>query len=255
VRSPEQLFALTAEKLSALERMGKKSAENVVAALERAKRRGLSRVLTGLAIRHVGETMAEDLARYFGNAEALLAFAQRYASEEPEAVQLLSPDKGSGAIEGLARKSAHSIFAELNSEAVRAVFSGLAGAGVSLEATSVRRAAVAGVAGKSFVLTGTLPTLKRNEAGERIKRAGGKVSGSVSKKTDYVVAGEEAGSKLEKAVELGLTVLDEAGLIQLLEAAPALAQSEAMDSEGSEGDSSAPAPAAPDHDAAESHGS
>ncbi|HKO93114.1 MAG TPA: BRCT domain-containing protein, partial [Polyangiaceae bacterium] len=91
---------------------------------------------------------------------------------------------------------------------------------VSLEATRVRRAAVEGVAGKSFVLTGTLPTLKRNDAAERIKRAGGKVSGSVSKKTDYVVAGEEAGSKLEKAVELGLTVLDEAGLLQLLEAAP-----------------------------------
>ena len=240
VRSPEQLFDLTTEKLSALERMGKKSAENVVAALERAKRRGLSRVLTGLAIRHVGETMAEDLARYFGNADALLAFAQRYASEEPEAVQLLSPDKGSGAIEGLARKSASSIFAELNSDAVRAVFLGLARAGVSLEATSVRRAAVAGVAGKSFVLTGTLPTLKRNLAAERIKRAGGKVSGSVSKKTDYVVAGEEAGSKLEKAVELGLTVLDEAGLIQLLEAAPAVAGSEAPESDSPGADSAAP---------------
>jgi len=189
-----------------------------VPGLERAKGRGLARVLVGLAIRHVGETMAEDLAGYFGSAEELLAFARRYTGGEPEAVQQLSPDKGSGAIEGLARKSATSIFAELDSAAVRNVFAGLARAGVSLVATTARRAAVAGVAGKSFVLTGTLPQLKRSEAAERIKRAGGKVSGSVSKNTDYVVAGDEAGSKLEKAVELGVTVLDEAGLLQLLSA-------------------------------------
>jgi DNA ligase (NAD+) len=218
VRSPEQLFALDAPSLANLERMGKKSAENVIAGLERAKSRGLARVLVGLAIRHVGETMAEDLAGYFGSAEELLAFAHRYASAEPEAVQQLSPDKGSGAIEGLARKTATSIFAELDSAAVRNVFAGLARAGVSLVATTARRSAVAGVAGKSFVLTGTLPQLKRSDAAERIKRAGGKVSGSVSKNTDYVVAGEEAGSKLEKAVELGVTVLDEAGLLQLLSA-------------------------------------
>jgi DNA ligase (NAD+) len=220
VRTPEQLFDLNADALAALERMGKKSAENVVAALERAKGRGLARVLVGLAIRHVGETMAEDLASYFGTAEELLAFAARYASGDAEAVQQLSPDKGSGAIEGLARKSASSIFAELDSAAVRSVFAGLVRAGVSLSAKSVRRAAVAGVAGKSFVLTGTLPQLKRADAAERIKRAGGKVSGSVSKSTDYVVAGAEAGSKLEKAVELGVSVLDEAGLLELLSRAP-----------------------------------
>jgi DNA ligase (NAD+) len=216
VRSPEQLFALTAEQLAGLERMGKKSAENVAQALERAKGRGLMRVLLGLAIRHVGETMAEDLASYFGTAEALLDFARRYVAGEPEAVQALSPDKGSGAIDGLAKKSASSIFKELDSDAVRAVFAGLERAGVSLSATSARRAAVEGVAGKTFVLTGTLPTLKRSDAAEQIKRAGGKVTGSVSKQTDYVVAGDEAGTKLEKAQALGVAVLDEAGLVALL---------------------------------------
>jgi DNA ligase (NAD+) len=216
VRSPDQLFGLTAEQLAELERMGKKSAENVARALERAKGRGLTRVLIGLAIRHVGETMAEDLASYFGSADALLEFARRYASGEAEAVQALTPDKGLGAIEGLARKSASSIFAELDSEAVRAVFAGLKSAGVSLEATRARREAVEGVAGKTFVLTGTLPTLKRSEAADAIKQAGGKVSGAVSKQTDYVVAGEEAGTKLEKAQTLGVAVLDEAGLLALL---------------------------------------
>jgi DNA ligase (NAD+) len=160
--------------------------------------------------------MAEDLARYFGSAQALLDFAARYNRGEPEAVQALTPDKGQGAIEGLARKTATSIFAELDSEAVRKVFAGLAQAGVLLEATSPRREVVEGVAGKTFVLTGTLPTLKRNEAADAIKQAGGKVSGSVSKKTDYVVAGEEAGSKLENAKALGVAVIDEAGLLTLL---------------------------------------
>jgi DNA ligase (NAD+) len=216
LRSPDQLFSLGVEQLAGLERMGQKSAENVARALERAKSRGLSRVLVGLAIRHVGETMAEDLARYFGSAQALLEFAGRYVQADPEAVQALSPDKGSGAIEGLAKKSATSIFAELDSEAVRKVFAGLEAAGVSLEATRARREAVEGVAGKSFVLTGTLPTLKRSEAAEAIKQAGGKVSGAVSKQTDYVVAGDEAGSKLEKAQTLGVAVLDEAGLLALL---------------------------------------
>ncbi len=216
ISSPEELFELTQDKLGSLERMGKKSAENLLAGLERAKQRGLSRVLTALAIRHVGTTTAEDLANYFGSVDALLAFAARYCAEDPEAIQLLAPDKGSGAIEGLARKSADVIFHELNSAGVRRVLAGLAAAGVLMVQPQGQHQAVEGVANKTFVLTGTLPNLSRGDAAEKIKRAGGKVSGSVSKKTDFVVVGSDAGSKLEKATKLGLSILDEAQLLTLL---------------------------------------
>lgn len=216
VSSPEQLFDLSVKDLAGLERMGKKSAENVIAGLERAKGRGLARVLTALAIRHVGTTTAEDLAGHFGSAEALLDFAARYCAGDEAAVESIAPEKGSGAIEGLTRKSADVIMTELNSQGVRRVIAGLERAGVRLTQLEGQRQDVEGVAGKSFVLTGTLPTLKRSDAADKIKRAGGKVSGSVSKKTDFVVAGDEAGSKLEKAQKLGVTVLDEAGFLALL---------------------------------------
>jgi len=216
VEAPHQLFSLTSPQLAGLERMGKKSADNVVSALEKARSRGLARVLYGLAIRHVGETMSEDLAGYFGSAEKLLGFAERYVAGDPQAIATVAPESGSGAIEGLARKTADSIFRELASPAVRKVLDGLAQAGVSLVARTAARVEIAGVAGKSFVLTGTLPTLKRDVAGDMIKAAGGKVSGSVSKKTDFVVAGEEAGSKLDKARELGVVVIDEAALLAML---------------------------------------
>ncbi|MBK8590784.1 MAG: NAD-dependent DNA ligase LigA [Sandaracinaceae bacterium] len=218
VHRPDDLFRLTAQQLAGLERMGDKSAKNVVKALENAKGRGLARVLIGLAIRHVGVTMAEELTKHWRSAEELLAFAARYVACEPDAVAHVAPDKSSerGAVEGLGRKSADSIFAELSAPSVRAVFEGLAAAGVSLAALETETRAVEGVAGKTFVLTGTLPTLKRAEAGARIKAAGGKVAGSVSAKTDYVVAGEEAGSKLEAAQKLGVAVLDEAGLLAML---------------------------------------
>jgi DNA ligase (NAD+) len=198
--------------------MGSKSAERVKAGLESAKKRGLGRVLNGLAIRHVGETMAEDLAAYFKTADALLEFARRYVAEDEEAIETVAPAKSSerGAIEGLARKSADSIFHELDSPPVRKVFAGLADVGVSLSAKATDVREVAAIAGKTFVLTGTLPTLKRTEATRRIKAAGGKVSGSVSKKTDYVVAGDEPGSKHDKAQSLGVEVIDEAGLLTLL---------------------------------------
>lgn len=219
VRSPDDLFRLQVDELASLERMGHKSAERVKAGLEEAKSAGLARVLNGLAIRHVGETMAEELAHYFKTADALLAFAARYASGDEEAIELVAPAKSSerGVIEGLARKSADSIFHELSSPAVRKVFDGLAEVGVSLRVESAEIREVAAVAGKTFVLTGTLPTLKRTEATQRIKEAGGKVSGSVSKKTDYVVAGADPGSKLTKAESLGVEVIDEAALLELLE--------------------------------------
>jgi DNA ligase (NAD+) len=218
VRSPDGLFRLDVDALARLDRMGQKSAERVKAGLEEAKQRGLARVLHGLAIRHVGETMAEDLATYFKTADALLEFAGRYAAQDEEAIETVAPAKSTdrGAIEGLARKSADSIFHELNSPAVRKVFAGLAEVGVNLGVKAADVRAVEAVAGKTFVLTGTLPTLKRTEATKRIKGAGGKVSGSVSKKTDYVVAGADPGSKYEKAQALGVTTLDEAALLEML---------------------------------------
>lgn len=216
VQKPHELFRLTVEQLAGLERMGQKSAENVVRSLADAKGRGLARVLVGLAIRHVGETMAEDLARYFHSADALLETAARYCAGDPKVVEALAPEKGTGAIEGMAKKSADAIFTELCSPALREVFEGLAEVGVKLTALEERREEVEGVAGKTFVITGTLPTLKRKDAETAIKQAGGKVSGSVSKKTDFVVAGEEAGSKLEKAAQLGVSVLDEAALLRML---------------------------------------
>jgi len=219
VRAPDDLFRLEVDQLAALDRMGQKSAERVKAGLEEAKGRGLARVLTGLAIRHVGETMAEDLAGYFKTADALLDFAGRYVAEDTEAIEMVAPAKSTerGAIEGLARKSADSIFHELNSPAVQDVFSGLAEVGVDLTAKAADVKTVEAVAGKIFVLTGTLPTMKRAEAGQKIKAAGGKVSGSVSKKTNYLVAGAEAGSKLDRANALGVEVIDEDALVVLLE--------------------------------------
>ena len=218
VRAPDGLFRLEVDQLASLERMGQKSAERVKIGLEEAKARGLTRVLTGLAIRHVGETMAEDLAGYFKTADALLDFAGRYVAEDTDAIDTVAPAKSTerGAIEGLARKTADSIFHELNSPAVRDVFSGLAEVGVDLTAKAATVKTVDAIAGKTFVLTGTLPTMKRTEAAQKIKTAGGKVSGSVSKKTDYLVAGAEAGSKLDKANSLGIEVIDEDGLVALL---------------------------------------
>lgn len=216
VRSPDGLWDLTVDQLVTLERVGNKSAQNLLAALEGAKGRGLSKVLVSLAVRHLGTTMAEDLARYFGSMDKLLEFADRYVAGDEAAVAEVAPDKGQGAIEGMARRTADSIFAELSAPAVRKVIAALADHGVSMDARIASRQVVEGVADKTFVLTGTLPTLKRSDAAERIKLAGGKVTGSVSKKTDFVVAGDEAGSKLAKAEKLGVEVIDEAALLVML---------------------------------------
>ena len=218
VRSPDDLFAVDLDALAGLDRMGDRSAERVKAGLEEAKQRGLARVLNGLAIRHVGETMAEDLAAYFKTADALLAFAARYVAEDEDAIETVAPAKSTerGAIDGLARKSADSIFHELDSPAVRKMFAGLREVGVNLAVKAADVREVEAVAGKTFVLTGTLPTLKRTEATKRVKAAGGKVSGSVSKKTDYVVAGEDPGSKHDKAQALGVEIIDEARLLEML---------------------------------------
>ncbi|WP_431286863.1 NAD-dependent DNA ligase LigA [Roseateles chitinivorans] len=207
VASLPGLYKLGVAKLTALERMGDRSALNLVDALEKSKHTTLARFLFALGIRQVGETTAKDLAKHFGNLDALMG-----ASEE----QLLAV-KDVGPI---VAKSIAAFFAEAHN---REVVEQLIAAGVTFPQSEGAAAAPAGpqpLAGKTLVLTGTLPTLSRDEAKELIEAAGGKVSGSVSKKTSYVIAGEEAGSKLDKARELGVTVLDEEGLQALLAAPP-----------------------------------
>jgi DNA ligase (NAD+) len=210
VRTPADLFGLTAEALEGLERMGQKSAENLVGALARAKTRGLARVLVGLALSQVGEKLGEDLARHFGSIDALLEVAELYAADRDGAIARMKQ------VEQVAETTATTVLEELANPAVRKVIADLRRHGVEMTAQKTVVKEVDGVAGKTFVLTGTLPGLTRPEAEAMIKAAGGRCSGSVSKKTDYVVAGVEAGSKLTKAQELGVTILDEAGLRALL---------------------------------------
>ena len=185
--------------LASYPRMGAKSARNLVEAINQRRRPPLSRLLYALGIRHVGETTARDVARHFGSIEAIMD-----ASEE-ELLQV--PDVGPVVAASIRR-----FFAEAHN---REVIAALRAEGVEPQAD----AAPAGekpLAGKTLVLTGTLPTLSRDEATRLILAAGGKVSGSVSRKTAWVVAGEDAGSKLAKAAELGVAVIDEAGLQALL---------------------------------------
>jgi DNA ligase (NAD+) len=196
------VFALDAATLEGLERMGEKSAANLVAHLGRARHTTLARLLVALGIRHVGETVAELLADHFGDLDPLLHAKQ----EELEAV----PGIGPTIAESVAR-----FFADARN---RAELARLRELGVRFEkrAPSARRGAGGPLAGKTFVLTGTLADMTRDEAKRRIEERGGKVAGSVSKKTDYVVAGETPGSKLERARELGVEVLDQEGLLALL---------------------------------------
>lgn len=195
------LYKLGVAKLAALDRMAEKSAQNIVDALEKSKTPTLARFLFSLGIRQVGETTAKELARHFGTLDKLM-----HASVE----QLLEvPDVGP-----IVAASIHTFFAQPhNVEVVEQLLT----AGVSpKESAGEADDRPRPLLGKTLVLTGTLPTLSRDEAQALIEDAGGKVSGSVSKKTNYVVAGEEAGSKLEKARTLGVTVLDEEGLRALL---------------------------------------
>ncbi len=201
VHSPADLYGLAAETLAGLERMGEKSAANLVAAIDKSRHTSLARFIFALGIRNVGEATARDLARHFGSLEALMGAGE-------EALQAVS-DVGPVVAASIA-----AFFAEAHN---RQVISRLQNAGVSWPEGEPADAGPKPLVGKTLVLTGTLPTLKRDDAKARIEAAGGKVAGSVSKKTDYVVAGEEAGSKLEKAQELGVPVIDEAELLRLLE--------------------------------------
>lgn len=201
VHTPADLYTLSLETLAELERMGEKSAQNLIAAIEKSRQTTLGRFIFGLGIRNVGEATARDLARHFGNLDALMA--------ADEAALLAVNDVGPVVAASIAR-----FFAESHN---REIITRLCAAGVHWPDAEPLAAGAQPLAGKTLVLTGTLPTLKRDDAKAMIEAAGGKVAGSVSKKTDYVVAGEEAGSKLEKAIELGVAVVDEAQLKRMLE--------------------------------------
>ena len=208
VRTLPDLYKLGVMKLAALDRMADKSAQNIVAALEKSKQTTLPRFLFGLGIRHVGAATAKDLARHFGQIDRIM--------DAPEEQLLAVRDVGP-----VVARSIRTFFDQPHN---REVVEQLRAAGVTWtehEPSAAADAATLPLFGKTLVLTGTLPTLSREEAKALIEEAGGKVAGSVSKKTHYVVAGEEAGSKLEKAQSLGVPVLDEAGLQALLAAAGA----------------------------------
>ena len=201
IRTLPDLYRLGLTSLIALERMAEKSAQNVLAALEKSKQTTLPRFLFGLGLRHVGEATAKDLARHFGTLDAIMD-----ASVE----QLLQvPDVGP-----VVARSLHTFFQQPHN---REVVEQLRACGVTWPEGAPAERAPQVLAGKTVVLTGTLPTLSRDAAKDMLEAAGAKVAGSVSKKTSYVVAGEDAGSKLARAQELGVPVLDEAGMLALLQ--------------------------------------
>ena len=201
VRTLPELYKLGVAKLSALERMAEKSAQNLVDGLEKSKQTTLARFLYALGIRHVGETTAKDLAKHFGRLDRVL--------DASEAQLLEVNDVGP-----IVAQSIHTFFAQPHN---REIVEQLRACGIVWkEDDGTADTTPKPLLGQTFVLTGTLPTLSRDEAKDMIEAAGGKVSGSVSKKTHFVVAGEEAGSKLDKARELGIALLDEAGLLAML---------------------------------------
>ncbi len=198
IRDPADLYTLKAEQIANLERMGDKSAQNLVDAIEKSKSAGLERLLFALGIRNIGAVAATALAARYGTLEAAMNATVEELCE----------------IQDFGEITALCVVNYFSHEQNRALCCRLSEAGLVTKST----AAPVGdrYAGKTFVLTGTLPTMSRDEASALIKAQGGKVSGSVSKKTDYVVAGEAAGSKLTKANELGVTVIDEATLLEMM---------------------------------------
>jgi len=198
VRTPGDLYRLEAQSVAQLERMGQKSAENLIAAIEKSKSRDLSRLLFAFGIRQVGQKAAKVLAARFGTLDRL----------SQATVEELT------AVDDIGEITARSLAEWLHSDQAEHLIASLKGAGVNT--ASQAQPVDDRLAGKTFVLTGTLEHFSRAEAGARIEALGGKVSSSVSRKTSYVVAGEEAGSKLDKANALGITVLSEAEFLQML---------------------------------------
>ena len=200
IKSAADLYTLRTEDIQNLERMGEKSAQNLVDAVERSKSAGLERLLCALGIPNVGEVAAEALAAKFRTLDALIAATR----DELIAIDDFGEITADCVLKFFARPQSIELCEKLKA------------AGVLTEA--VKEASSDKFAGLTFVLTGTLPTLSRDEASEMIKAQGGKVAGSVSKKTSYVVAGDAAGSKLTKARDLGVTVIDEDELRRMIEA-------------------------------------
>jgi len=201
VQSPADLYTLDWEALARLDRMGEKSARNLVAAIDGSRATTLPRFLFGLGIPEVGEATAAGLARYFGSLDAVMAADAAQLEETPDVGPVIA---------------AHiaEFFGDADNRRIVAL---LRDRGVGWTEGAPTRAEALPLSGKTFVLTGTLPTLSRDDAKALLEAKGAKVSGSVSKKTHCVVAGEDAGSKLAKARELGIAVIDEAQLRQLLD--------------------------------------
>ena len=200
IRTLPDLYRLGLSSLASLDRMADKSAQNIVEALEKSKQTTLPRFLFGLGIRHIGEATAKELARYFGNLDAIM---------DASVAQLLQVSD----VGPIVALSLRTFFDQPHN---REVVEQLRACGVTWAEGAPAPVTAKPLSGKIFVITGTLPTMSRDEAKDLIEAAGGKVAGSVSKKTTFVVAGAEAGSKLDKAQELGVTVLDDAQLREML---------------------------------------
>ena len=200
IRTLPDLYKLGFTTLAGLDRMAEKSAKNLVDALEASKKTTLPRFLFGLGIRHVGESTAKDLAKHFGKLDSIMD-----ATEE----QLLEVND----VGPVVAQSLRTFFDQPHN---REVVEQLRACGLTWEEGEPAARAPKPLAGLTFVITGTLPTLSRDEAKDKLEAAGAKVSGSVSKKTHYLVAGEEAGSKLEKAREAGVEIIDEARMLEIL---------------------------------------
>ena len=201
VNTLADLYSLQLHDLAGMERMAEKSAQNLLDALEKSKQTNLPRFLFGLGIRHVGEATAKALARHFGQLQAIMDASEDALSQVADVGPVVA-------------HSIHTFFAQAHN---REVVQALRSAGVQWPEGEALAPTEMPLAGLTVVLTGTLPTMGRDEAKDKLEALGAKVAGSVSKKTSYVVAGAEAGSKLDKAQALGVQVLDEAGLMQLLE--------------------------------------
>jgi DNA ligase (NAD+) len=198
IKTPADLYRLGFVSLVQLERMGEKSAQNLLASIEKSKKTTLARFIFALGIRHVGETTGKDLAQHFQSIDALMTASYEQLLE----VKDVGPTVAQSITEFMAESH--------NREVIEALMAS------GIECYVEKKQIIDAVSGKTFVLTGTLPTLSREQAKELLERAGAKVSGSVSAKTNYVVAGADAGSKLEKAQQLGVTVIDESELLHLL---------------------------------------